>query len=106
MANVSSSKLDTRAFLNALQDRTQGLSRDSERVEARMASDIASKARATVKRRTGETAEGIKSDGGTHTAPNPYLEFGTVHMAAQPFFRPARHEVEESFRGGHYKPKL
>lgn len=98
--------LDTRAFDNAFRLRARNLGKDSERVEEKMASDIASKARATVTRRTGQTAEGIESTGGEHSAVNPYLEFGTRYMDAQPFFRPARHEVEESFRSGHYKPRL
>ena len=98
--------LDTRAFDAALRQRTRNLSRDTERTEERMASDIASRARDTVTRRTGQTAAGIDSKGGEHSAVNPYLEFGTQYMEAQPFFRPARHEIERSFRGGHYKPRL
>lgn len=71
-----------------------------------MASDIASRARSTVTRRTGKTAEGIESSGGEVRAVNPYLEFGTRYMDAQPFIRPSRQETEESFRAGHYKPRL
>ena len=108
MASVS---WDTSAFDVALRQRLNRLEKSADELPERMARDMATKAQATVKRRTGKTAEGIESHATGKGAaeanfPNPYLEFGTIHMDAQPFARPARHEVIESYRAGHYKPNL
>lgn len=102
---------DDRAFQGALRQRLNRLEESSDDLPERMASDMAEKARGTVARRTGTTAAGIdpRATGkGEAEAnfPNPYLEFGTVHMDAQPFARPARAEVISAYRAGHYKPEL
>jgi HK97 gp10 family phage protein len=101
---------DDRAFQSALKQRMDRLEESSKSIPERMARDMAKKAKSTVARRTGKTAAGIASEGGKGeaelTAPNPYLEFGTSKMDAQPFVRPARAEVVSAYRAGHYKPQL
>jgi len=101
---------DDRAFQSALRSHLNKLEKSSEELPKRMTDAMAERARSTVARDTGGTAAGIKSTGGKGVAelraPNPYLEFGTSRMAAQPFVRPARNEVEQAFRAGHYKPDL
>ena len=102
---------DTRAFDAELKQRLSRLEKTADELAERMAKDMATRARATVKRRTGQTAEGIESQATSKGAaeanfPNPYLEFGTVHMDAQPFARPAQAEVVSAYRAGHYKPEL
>ena len=102
---------DARAFESELKQRLSRLEKSSEELPERMAADMAEKARSTVRRRTGETAAGIESRStgkgqAEATFPNPYLEFGTTYMDAQPFARPARHEVIESYRAGRYKPAV
>jgi hypothetical protein len=102
---------DDRAFQAALTQRLNRLEESSNDLPERMARDMADKARGTVKRLTGQTAEGIDSKAtgkGEAEAnfPNPYLEFGTVHMDAQPFARPARAEVISGYRAGHYRPEV
>ena len=102
---------DTRAFDAELKQRLNRLEKSADQLAERMARDMAERARSTVKRRTGQTAEGIESYANGKGAaeanfPNPYLEFGTVHMAAQPFARPAQAEVVSAYRAGHYRPEL
>lgn len=103
--------LDTRAFDAALRQRLSRLEKSADDLPERMAADMAERARSTVTRRTGKTAAGIDSKAtGKGEAevnfPNSYLEFGTVHMDAQPFARPAQAEVISAYRAGHYKPEL
>ncbi len=100
---------DTSAFERSLRRHLSRLKESAEDLPERMAADMAEKARSTVKRRTGETAAGIESEAtgkgeAEATFPNPYLEFGTSKMAAQPFVRPARAEVISAYRSGRYKP--
>lgn len=102
---------DTRAFDAALKAHLRKLEKSSDALPERMCRDMAEKARSTVKRRTGATAKGIDSKPTAKGAaeanfPNPYLEFGTVNMDAQPFARPARAEVISAYRAGHYKPEM
>ncbi len=87
------------------------LEKSAEDIPERMTSDMADVARRTVTRRTGTTAAGIESHGtgkgeAELVAPNPYLEFGTSKMAAQPFVRPAQAQVVSAYRAGRYKPDL
>lgn len=103
--------LDTRAFDAALRQRLNRLEKSADDLPERMAADMAERARGTVTRRTGKTAAGIDSRAtgkGEAEAnfPNPYLEFGTSKMDAQPFARPARNEVISAYRAGRYKPDL
>lgn len=102
---------DTREFNAALKQRLNRLEKSADEIPERMTSDMAAQAHRTVARRTGQTAAGIgskKTGKGSAelTAPNPYLEFGTSRMAAQPFVRPARNEAIEKFRSGGYRPDL
>ena len=105
-----STEWDDRAFQTALRSRLNKLEQSADALPKRMTDAMAERARSTVARDTGGTAAGIKSTGGKgeaeFRAPNPYLEFGTSRMSAQPFVRPARNEVEQAFRAGRYKPDL
>jgi HK97 gp10 family phage protein len=108
---MASATWDDTAFQSALKHRMARLEESANDLPERMTRDMASKAQATVKRRTGQTAAGIDSQTtgkGEAEAnfPNPYLEFGTSRMDAQPFARPARAEVIEAYRAGHYKPEM
>lgn len=96
--------LDSKAYQQAFRARVDRLIKACPDVEAKMAADEAKHARSTVARRTGGTAASITAEKGTFRATNPYLEFGTSKMSAQPFYRPAQNVVAEAFRAGKYKP--
>ena len=98
--------LDSKAYQQALRARVARLIKACPGVEAKMADDEAAHAKSTVARRTGATAETITADKGTFRATNPYLEFGTSKMSAQPFYRPAQNVVAEAFRAGKYQPNF
>ena len=98
--------LDSKAYEQALKARVARLVKACPKVEADMADDEAKHALSTVARRTGETASTIKADKGTFRATNPFLEFGTSKMSAQPFYRPAQNVVAEAFRSGKYRPEF
>lgn len=108
---MASTTWDTRAFDAALKQRLTRLEKNADDIPERMTADMASRAQSTVARRTGQTAASIRSKktgkgSAEFTASNPYLEFGTSKMAAQPFVRPARNAVIEKYRGGGYRPEL
>lgn len=98
--------LDSKAYEQALKARVARLIKACPQVEADMAADEAKHARSIVARRTGGTAATIKAEKGTFRATNPYLEFGTSKMSAQPFYRPAQNVVAEAFRAGKYRPEF